>query len=1264
MRNSDGYYWNGTSFVSGSENHLTATGTTGSRMLRFEGADHQRQLHCRCQGDRQRHQPLHRCPATFTYDTTAPVTTDNSASIGSGWFNTTQTVTLTPTDTGGSGVAATYYTTDGSTPTTSSSSGTSVVLSTNGVYTIKYFSVDKAGNAESVKTASTAIHIDTTAPTVTITVPAGNTTQASTSVSVTWTESDSGSGLNTATRSVQRQIATPVSNACTSVTWGNDGSATTSASPRNDTGLLSNNCYRWTVSISDNAGNNTTVTSGTVLVDTTAPTVTITVPANNGAYNTAGWAGSLSGTAADSGSGLANVKVSIKRNSDGYYWNGTSFVSGSENYLTATGTTGWTYALASSALTTNVSYTVDAKATDNATNPSTVATATFTYDTTAPVTTDNSASIGSGWFNTTQTVTLTPTDTGGSGVAATYYTTDGSTPTTSSSSGTSVVLSTNGVYTIKYFSVDKAGNAESVKTASTAIHIDTTAPTVTITVPANNGAYNTAGWAGSLSGTAADSGSGLANVKVSIKRNSDGYYWNGTSFVSGSENYLTATGTTGWTYALASSALTTNVSYTVDAKATDNATNPSTVATATFTYDTTAPAAPTITSSNPASPSNTSTTPALIGTAETGSTVKIYTNSTCTSASPVTGTAAAFTSTGLTVTVGANTTTSFYATATDAAGNVSACSTPAFTYTNDTTAPTVTINQAVGQADPTNASPIHFTVVFSESVSGFDASDIALSGAAGATTALVTSTGSNTYDVAVSGMTAGGTVIATVTASAAVDAAGNASLASTSSDNIVTFQATPVITWANPAGIAYGTPLSATQLDATASVPGSFVYTPAAGTVLGVGAGQTLSTTFTPTDTTDYTIATKSVTINVTPGPLNHLVLSPTTATVNPGVGQDYTAEGFDAGNNDLGDVTSATTFSIAGGTCTGASCTSTTAGDHIVTGTDGTATGTATLTITGVLSVVSGDTYHAINPTRILDTRNGTGGISGAIGEHSAHTFQVAGVGGVPSNAAAVTGNLTVTGQTSLGYLFLGPTGQNNPTSSTINFPKGDDRANAVTVALSTGGTLSVTFVAPTAGQSTYVIFDVTGYFTADTSGATFHALNPARVLDTRNGTGGISGRIAEHSPQTFTVAGVGGVPSNATAVTGNLTVTGQTSLGYLFLGPTGTANPTSSTLNFPVGDDRANAVTVALSSTGTLSVTYVAPSAGQSSYVIFDVTGYFTQDMTGAVSSRSILPDPRHPQRHRWHLRPSSASIRLRRSRSAATAECRRAPAPSPAT
>jgi hypothetical protein len=72
----------------------------------------------------------------------------------------------------------------------------------------------------------------------------------------------------------------------------------------------------------------------------------------------------------------------------------------------------------------------------------------------------------------------------------------------------------------------------------------------------------------------------------------------------------------------------------------------------------------------------------------------------------------------------------------------------------------------------------------------------------------------------------------------------------------------PVITWPTPAPIAYGTALSATQLNATANVPGTFVYSPAAGTILSAGA-DTLNVTFTPTDTTDYATVSDSVTLTV-----------------------------------------------------------------------------------------------------------------------------------------------------------------------------------------------------------------------------------------------------------------------------------------------------------------------------------------------------------------------------------------------------------------
>jgi gliding motility-associated-like protein len=74
----------------------------------------------------------------------------------------------------------------------------------------------------------------------------------------------------------------------------------------------------------------------------------------------------------------------------------------------------------------------------------------------------------------------------------------------------------------------------------------------------------------------------------------------------------------------------------------------------------------------------------------------------------------------------------------------------------------------------------------------------------------------------------------------------------------------PIITWSNPASITYGTPLSATQLNATSSVVGSFVYSPPLGTILNSGVSQVLSATFTPTDAITYNsiVSTVQITVN------------------------------------------------------------------------------------------------------------------------------------------------------------------------------------------------------------------------------------------------------------------------------------------------------------------------------------------------------------------------------------------------------------------
>ena len=145
---------------------------------------------------------------------------------------------------------------------------------------------------------------------------------------------------------------------------------------------------------------------------------------------------------------------------------------------------------------------------------------------------------------------------------------------------------------------------------------------------------------------------------------------------------------TGTASAFASTGLSVTVAAgsttTFRATATDVPLNTSACSTSSLTYvnDSTAPAPVVLTSVTPASP-NTSTTPVVKGTAEAGSTVKLYSTAGCTGTPAATGTAAAFAAPGLTATVVLGSTTTFKATATDAAGNASACSTSSLTYTSD-----------------------------------------------------------------------------------------------------------------------------------------------------------------------------------------------------------------------------------------------------------------------------------------------------------------------------------------------------------------------------------------------------------------------------------------------------------------------------------------------------------------------------------------------------------------------------------------------------
>jgi hypothetical protein len=120
---------------------------------------------------------------------------------------------------------------------------------------------------------------------------------------------------------------------------------------------------------------------------------------------------------------------------------------------------------------------------------------------------------------------------------------------------------------------------------------------------------------------------------------------------------------------------------------------------------------------------------------------------------------------------------------------------------------------------------------------------------------------------------------------------------------------------------------------------------------------------------------------------------------------------------------------------------------------------------------------FVPISPTRILDTRpapQNVGGFVGPLGTGETHTFQVTGVAGVPSNATAVTMNVTVDKTTGPSYLTVFPAGAPQPTASNLNWVANATIPNLVTVKIGASGQVSVF----NQNAKVHVIADVAGYF------------------------------------------------------------------------------------------------------------------------------------------------------------------------------------------
>lgn len=272
----------------------------------------------------------------------------------------------------------------------------------------------------------------------------------------------------------------------------------------------------------------------------------------------------------------------------------------------------------------------------------------------------------------------------------------------------------------------------------------------------------------------------------------------------------------------------------------------------------------------------------------------------------------------------------------------------------------------------------------------------------------------------------------------------------------------------------------------------------------------------------------------------------------------------------------------------------------------------------------VTGGAFVPLTPHRVLDTRNAIGAPRAKVAGHGTVSVTVAGVAGVPaSNVSAVVVNVTVTDALASGFTTVYPGGTVRPAASNLNFVAGQTVANLVTVGLGGSGQVSL-FNGSSA--SVDLLADVAGYYVGGTAtvAGSFVSLTPKRILDTRNGIGTVKKALRGKGKLDVTVQGAGGVnPAGAAAVVMNITVTDPTSSGYLTVYPAGGVRPTASNLNFAAGKTVPNLVTVALGTSG--HVTIYNGSTG-SVEVIADVAGYYR---TGTASAQGTFVPLAKPSR-----------------------------------
>ena len=256
-----------------------------------------------------------------------------------------------------------------------------------------------------------------------------------------------------------------------------------------------------------------------------------------------------------------------------------------------------------------------------------------------------------------------------------------------------------------------------------------------------------------------------------------------------------------------------------------------------------------------------------------------------------------------------------------------------------------------------------------------------------------------------------------------------------------------------------------------------------------------------------------------------------------------------------------------------------------------------------GASGATAGSRYHPVAPSRLLDTREGLGSAPSMLPPTGTLELVVTGRGGVPATGvSAVALNVAVTQPLARGYLTAWPSGDSLPLASSLNFSAGQTVANHVAVKVGPDG--KVNFY--NGGGGLHIVADVAGWFgpAGETTGARYHALTPARVLDTRTATGAPATPIGAGATLDLQVTGRGGVPATGvTAVILNVAVVDPARAGYLTGWPAGDPMPLASSLNFAAGQTVPNLVVAKLGAGGKVSLY----NGGGTAHIVADVAGWY---------------------------------------------------------